>query len=128
MSRDQVVATESSPILSERTINGQLEVVYRTTLRGYLGTIEYFLEDDQLVAAAYSFTSDSRGELFAYLTTMLTSMYGKPSFQTDNLIGWRMNRTEIALALVSGKICHVSYWEKSYFAKINDLVSQTSTP
>ncbi len=123
MTRDQVVDAERGAIVSERALSGQREILYQTTLNGYAGSLSYTLEDDRLVAAAYNFPGDYRAELFGSLKETLTRLYGPPSFQSDRLVGWRMNRTEVALAFVSGRVCHLSYWEKSYFARINDLSS-----
>ena len=126
MSHDQVVASETGSILSDHGFGGQQELLYQTSLNGYAGSLSYTLERDHLVAAAFSFPTDYHGELFRYLKGTLTSQYGPPSFQSDRLIGWRMNRTEIALAFLSGRICHLSYWEKSYFARINNLSTSSS--
>jgi len=121
MSRDQVVAAENLSIVSENGFGGQQELSYQTSLNGFAGSLSYTLENDRLVAASFSFPTDNHGELFRYLKGTLIRQYGPPSFQSDRLIGWRMNRTEIALAFLSGRICHLSYWEKSYFARINNL-------
>ncbi len=128
MSRDQVVASESATMVSERAVSAEYEILYQTSLNGYSGSLSYTLENDRLVAASYNFPSDLHGELFSYLKGTLTRLYGPPSFQTDKLVGWRMKRTEVALAFVSGRICHLSYWEKTYFAKINDLASAEASP
>ena len=126
MSRDQVVASENGSILSEHGFGGQQELLYQTSLNGYAGSLSYTLENDRLVAAAFSCPTDNHGELFRYLKGILTTQYGPPTFQSDRLIGWRMNRTEIALAFLSGRLCHLSYWEKSYFARINNLAASAS--
>ena len=126
MSRDQVVAAEAGSIMSEHGFGGQQELLYQTSLNGYSGSLSYTLENDRLVAAAFSFPGDYHGELFQFLKGTLTSQYGPPTFQTDRLVGWRMSRTEIALAFVSGRVCHLSYWEKTYFARINGLPPGTA--
>ena len=57
----------------------------------------------------------------------LVGRNGAPSFEKESLAGWRLDRSEIALAHLRDGTTHVSYWEKSYFARINSLTEAGST-
>ncbi len=60
-------------------------------------------------------------QLFNQFNQELLKQYGKPSFQTEKLVVWRLAKTEIALTHLPDNTCYVAYWEKAYFAKINQL-------
>jgi hypothetical protein len=36
-------------------------------------------------------------------------------------VGWRLERTEVALTYLPNKTCYVAFWEKTYFARMNNL-------
>jgi hypothetical protein len=56
----------------------------------------------------------------------LTKRNGMPSFERKELVGWRLEKTEIALTHLSDGTTYVAYWEKSYFARMNNLGTSSS--
>jgi hypothetical protein len=121
MSRDQVIASEGTRAVSERTQRGQQQVVFRTYVDGLPVTITYTLENDALLSASYTFARDVDRRAWVAMMQDLTGKRGPPSFEQENLAGWRLQKTEIALAHLKDGTTYVAYWEKSYFARMNRL-------
>jgi len=121
MTRDQVIASEDARVDSEREFAGQQQLVFRAQLNGHSGSVTYLLEDNQLRAASYNFRNDDDRQMYSYMKSFLTGAYGKPAIQKDQMVGWRLDRTEIALTYLPSKACYVAFWEKEYFARINNL-------
>jgi hypothetical protein len=121
MTRDQVIASEDANIDSEMEFAGQQQLVFRAQVNGHSGAITYLLENNQLRSASYSFRNDESRQVYTYMRDLLTARYGKPSVQKGEMVGWRLERTEIALTYLPNKSCYVAFWEKAYFAKINNL-------
>jgi len=119
MSRQQIISAEGGRATTEADANGQQELTFKTQINGHFGFITYVLEDDKLMTASYSFRDDSDEAVYAYLKKMLIAQYGSPTFQKGMLVGWRLERSEIALTLLAEKTCYVAFWEKTYFARIN---------
>ena len=127
MSKDQVQASEDGTLVTERNVAGQQEVVYRARFEGYEGSVTYVLENDKLLAATYNYQKDDTRQVYSHLKESLTRQFGAPSLQTDSLAVWRSERTEVALAYRAEKTCYVAFWEKSYFARINNLTAARQT-
>jgi hypothetical protein len=121
MSKDEVVASEEGPIVSELNLPGQQQVVYHTVVYGHPATLTYLLENDKLLSASYTFFRDLKREAFLAMKKGLLATNGPPAFEQENLAGWRLPKTEIALAHLSDGTTYVAYWEKSYFARLNHL-------
>ncbi len=121
MTHDQVVATEKLRVTSESRVNGQQQVVYQTYLDGFSVTLTYLLENDALLSASYTFRRDGDRRAWVAMMQDLTQKYGPTAFEQENLAGWRLPKTEIALAHLKDGTTYVAYWEKSYFARINHL-------
>jgi hypothetical protein len=121
MSKEEVIASETSRIVSELSLPGQQQVVFRTLVNGFPATITYLLEDDKLLSASCTFKRDLDRAAFEAMKQDLTIKNGKPTFEKENLLGWRLQRTEIALAHLPDGTSYAAYWEKSYFARINNL-------
>ncbi len=128
MSRDEVAATENGMPTSEVAYAGQLQLTFRTQLAGGTGSITYVFESDKLFAASYSFPNDDKKQVFASLRDSLSSSYGPPSLRLDGMLGWRLDRSEIALLYLPDNSCHLAYWEKGYFARINNLATSADKP
>jgi hypothetical protein len=125
MTHDQVVAAENLRVASESRVNGQQQVIYQTYLDGFSVTLTYLLENDALLSASYTFRRDVERRAWVAMMQDLTQKYGASAFERENLAGWRLPKTEIALAHLKDGTTYVAYWEKSYFARINHL-SQVS--
>jgi hypothetical protein len=123
MSKEQVQASEDGTLITERNVAGQQEVIYRAQFEGYEGSVTYVLEDDKLLAATYNYPKDDTRQVYSHMKESLTRQFGAPSLQTDNLAVWRSERTEVALAYRTEKACYVAFWEKAYFARINNLTT-----
>jgi hypothetical protein len=121
MSREEVVASETSRIVSELSLPGQQQVVFRTLVNGFPATITYLLEDDKLLSASCTFKKDVNREAFEAMKRELTAKNGSPTFEKESLLGWRLQRTEIALAHLPDGTSYAAYWEKTYFARLNNL-------
>ncbi len=121
MSRDQVVASEGTRVVSELTQKGQLQVVFKTYVDGMPTTLTYLLENNALLSASYTFLRDTDRRAWVAMMQDLTEKSGSPAFEQDNLAGWRLAKTEIALAHLKDGTTYVAYWEKAYFARINHL-------
>jgi hypothetical protein len=121
MTRDQIIASEDTQVDSEMEFAGQQQVVFRALVKGHSGSITYLLENNQLRAASYNFGNDERRQIYSYMKDSLTTRYGKPSIHKDEMLGWRLERTEIALTYLPNKSCYVAFWEKAYFARLNNL-------
>jgi len=121
MSKDQVMATENLRAVSESSQKGQQQVVYQTYVDGFPVTLTYLLDNNALLSASYTFRRDTDRRAWVAVMQDLTQKYGATSFEQDNLAGWRLPRTEIALAHLKDGTTYVGYWEKSYFARINHL-------
>ena len=121
MNQDQVIASEQDRAVSETSFSGQEQIVYKTYKDGFPCNIIYTLDNDKLHSASYSFKNDQSMQIFKQLSQELLGQYGKPSFQTESLVVWRLQDTEIALAHLPDKTCYVAYWEKAYFAQMNQL-------
>jgi hypothetical protein len=123
MTKEQVLASEDGSMVTERNTAGQQEVVYRARFEGYEGYVTYILENDKLLAASYDYEKDESRRVYSHMKEILTREFGKPALQTDRLVVWRSERTEIALAYRAEKTCYVAFWEKNYFARINRLTA-----
>lgn len=122
MSKDQVLASEGARLVSDQDLKGnQEQVVFQSYLAGYPVTITYLLEDDALLSASYTFRRDSDHAAWNVVKQDLQSRNGPPSFERENLAGWRLAKTEIALAHLKDGTTYVAYWEKTYFARMNNL-------
>jgi hypothetical protein len=121
MGRDEVVASENGRMLSELNLQGQRQIVYQSLVHGFPATITYLLENDKLLSASYTFKRDLGREAFAAMKRELTSQNGHPAFEKQDLAGWRLERTELALAHLPDGTSYAAYWEKTYFARINKL-------
>jgi hypothetical protein len=121
MSRDEVIASESGRAVSETYQSGQQQIVFRTLVSGFPATIIYILENDKLLSGSCTFRRDKDSKAFAAMKQELTGQNGPPSFEKPNLVGWRLQRTEIALAHLPDGTSYAAYWEKEYFARINNL-------
>ena len=121
MSKEQVIASEGSRVVSELSQKGQQQVVFRTVVDGLPAAINYLLENDALLSASYTFVRDTDRRAWVAMMQDLTEKNGPPAFEQENLAGWRLSKTEIALAHLRDGTTYVAYWEKSYFARINHL-------
>jgi hypothetical protein len=121
MSRSQVIASEGGRVVSELNQGGQQLVVFKTWVEGLPATITYILENDALLSAAYTFARDTDRRAWVAMMQDLADKNGPPAFEQENLAGWRLQKTEIALAHLRDGTTRATYWEKSYFARINHL-------
>jgi hypothetical protein len=128
MSRDQIVAAEGGGVDSETEHAGQQQLVFKALVNGHSGSITYLLEHNQLRAASYNFRNDENRQVYSYMKDFLTSRYGQPTLKKDDMVGWRLERTEIALTYFPNKSCYVAFWEKAYFARMNNLGPAGDTP
>jgi len=121
MSKDQVIASENLRVASELSQKGQQQVVFQTYINGFPVTITYLLENDALLSASYTFRRDVDRRAWVAMIQDLSGKNGPPAFEQENLAGWRLPKTEIALAHLKDGTTYIAYWEKSYFARINHL-------
>jgi hypothetical protein len=122
MTKDQVIASENLRVTSELSQKGQQQVVFQTYVDGFPVMLTYLLEHDALLSASYTFRKDVDRRAWVAMMQDLTQKDGPPSFEQDNLAGWRLEKTEVALAHLKDGTTYVAYWEKSYFARINHLL------
>ena len=127
MSKDQVIASESLRVVSELSQKGHQQVVFKTYVDGLPVTITYILENNALLSASYTFARDTDRRAWVAMMQDLTEKNGPPAFEQENLAGWRLPKTEIALAHLRDGTTYAAYWEKSYFARINHLPQADST-
>jgi hypothetical protein len=127
MSKEEVVKSEPGLFVSELNLPGQQQIVFRALVNGITAIITYILENDKLISASYTFRRDLDRAAFDAMRKDLVGRDGDPAFEKDNILGWRLDRSEIALAHLRDNTTQVSYWEKSYFAKINRLSDSGST-
>ena len=127
MSKEEVIASESGRVVSELSLPGQQQIVFQTLVNGFPATITYLLENDKLLSASYTFKRDIDRAAFDAMKQDLIGTNGKPSFERDDLVGWRLERTEIALAHLKDGTSYAAYWEKTYFARINNLAGSGGT-
>jgi hypothetical protein len=127
MTKDEVVKSENGLFVSELSLPGQQQIVFRALVSGLPATITYILEHDKLISASLSFRRDVDHAAFNAMKQELVGRNGVPSFEKESLVGWRLERSEIALAHLRDGTTHVSYWEKSYFARINNLTEMGGT-
>ncbi len=127
MTQEEVIASETGSVVSELSLPGQQQIVFRTVVNGFPATITYILENDRLLSASYTFKRDLDRKAFSSMKQDLASRNGKPAFEEENLVGWRLAKTEIALAYLPDGSSYVAYWEKAYFARINNLVETGGT-
>jgi len=121
MSKNQVIASEGGRAVSELSQKGQQLVIFKTYVDGLPATITYILENDALLSASYTFVRDTDRRAWVAMMQDLTEKNGPPAFEQENLAGWRLAKTEIALAHLRDGTTQAAYWEKSYFARINHL-------
>ena len=122
MSKNQVIASEGARLVSEQDLKGnQEEIVFQSYLAGFPVTITYLLENDALLSASYTFHRDVDRAAWDAMKQDLRSRNGPPAFEQEDLVGWRLPKTEVALAHLKDATTYVAYWEKSYFARINNL-------
>jgi hypothetical protein len=119
MSRDEVVASEPGRVLSERDLPDQRQIVYRTLIAGIPATITYTLENNKLLSASYTFRRDADRKAYTFMRQDLATQNGAPVFEKEDLVGWRTEKTEIALAHLSDGTSYVAFWEKEYFLRMN---------
>ena len=123
MTKAQVIDSESTRVVSERSFPGLQELVFKSLVNGFTATITYVLENNRLLSGSYAFQKDTSRSAFEAAKKDLIAKYGAASFQTSDLLGWRLEKTEIALAHLPDGITHADFWEKSYFARINGLAA-----
>jgi hypothetical protein len=122
MSRQEVMASEAGRAVSEVDLTDhQKQIVFQSYLAGFSVTITYLLQNDELMSASYTFRRDRDRAAFDFMRSDLQSKNGAPSFDKQDLVGWRLPKTEIALAHLKDGSTYVAYWEKSYFARLNSL-------
>lgn len=122
MSRGQVIASEAANLVSDQDLKGnQEQVTFQSYVAGFPVTITYLLENDALLSASYTFRRDLDRAAWDAMKQDLQSRNGPPAFEQDNLAGWRLANTEIALAHLRDGTTYVAYWEKAYFARMNGL-------
>ncbi|MGA2639406.1 MAG: hypothetical protein ABSG21_00725 [Spirochaetia bacterium] len=121
MTGEEVIASEAGSVVSYLSLPGQQQIVFRTFVNGFPATITYVLENNKLLSASYTFKKDLDRKAFDSMKQELISKNGKPAFEKESLVGWRLDRTEIALAHLPDGTSYAAYWEKSYFARINNL-------
>ncbi len=126
MTKEEVVKSEPGLFVSELNLKGQQQIVFQALVNGFPATITYILENDQLISASYTFRKDLDRAAFDAMKQDLVGRDGSPTFEKENLLGWRLEGSEIALAHLRDSTTQVSYWEKSYFARINKL-TETGT-
>jgi hypothetical protein len=119
MTGNQVMAAEPGQEPIVRNLPGQQEIEYHVQVYGRPAVITYLLESDKLLSASYTFRKDLDLSAWETMKADLASRKGPPAFQTDTLVGWRLERTEIALTHRADGTTYVAFWEKSYFARIN---------
>jgi hypothetical protein len=127
MTKDEVVKSEPGLFISELNLPGQQQIVFRALVNSLPATITYILENDKLISASYTFRRDIDRAAFDAMKQDLVGRNGTPAFENENLLGWRLERSEIALAHLRDSTTQASYWEKSYFARINKLAGTGST-
>lgn len=127
MTKDEVVKSEPGLFVSELNLPGQQQIVFRALVNGLPATITYILENDKLISASYTFRRDLDRAAFDVMKQDLVGRNGIPAFEKENLLGWRLERSEIALAHLRDGTTQTSYWEKSYFARINRLADTETT-
>jgi len=121
MTGEEVIASEAGRVVSDLSLPGQQQIVFQTLVNGFPATITYILENDKLLSASCTFKRDLDRRAFESMKQDLTVKNGKPAFEQENLVGWRLERTEIALAHLPDGTSYAAYWEKAYFARINNL-------
>jgi hypothetical protein len=127
MTKEEVVKSEPGLFVSELNLRGQQQLVFRALVNGASATITYILENDRLISASYTFRRDLDRSAFDAMKQDLVGRHGSPSFEKEYLLGWRLAGSEVALAHLGDGTTQASYWEKSYFARINNLVEAGST-
>jgi len=127
MSKEEVVKSEPGLFVSELNLPGQQQIVFRALVNGITAIITYILEDDKLISASYTFRRDLDRTAFDAMRKDLVGRNGDPAFEKENLAGWRLERSEIALAHLRDSTTQVSFWEKSYFARMNRLAETGGT-
>jgi hypothetical protein len=126
MSKEQIIASEGGSLVSELDLkDNQQQVVFQSYVYGFPVTITYLLQNDALLSASYTFRRDRDRAAFDMMKKDLVGKNGAPAFEQDNLAGWRLPKTEIALAHLKDGTTYVAYWEKSYFARLNNLPGVT---
>jgi hypothetical protein len=127
MSRTEVMAAEPGTPVSVVSQSGQCQITFQASVNGFPARITYVLENDRLLAAFCEVVKDADRRAFDAMRRELAGQRGKPSFEKPDLVGWRLDLTEIALShLPDGRSC-AAYWEKAYFASINGLKAGTAT-
>ena len=64
MTGTDVIASETSRVVSEESYSNQRQIVFRSVVNGYTATITYLLEDDKLLSASYTFAKDLSSRAF----------------------------------------------------------------
>lgn len=128
MTGSDVIASEPGRVVSEQSYAAQHQILFRSVVNGYTATITYLLENDRLLSASYTFNKDVAGKAFEAMKQDLIAKNGAPSVQTDTLLAWRLVRTEIALTHLADGTTQAGYWEKAYFAQINNLSAASIAP
>jgi hypothetical protein len=127
MSEQQVSDSEDTRMVSALTLGGTRQLVFLTKVAGFSATVTYTLEDGKLLSASLSFQNDGDGAAFNAMKKDLVGKNGSPAFERAGLAGWRLERTEIALTRLPDGTTYVAFWEKAYFARINNLPAAGDT-
>jgi hypothetical protein len=128
MTKEEVIASETGRVVTVLSLPGQQQIVFRTLANGFPATITYILENDKLLSASYTFTRDLDRKAFDAMKQELIGQNGNPTFEKENIVGWRLEKTEIALAHLPDGTSYAAYWEKAYFARINNLAETRGPP
>jgi hypothetical protein len=128
MTREEVIASEQGRIISERVMPDQRQLVYRTTVNGVPATITYTLENDKLLCGSYTFRRDLTRKAFDFMRQDLATQNGTPAFEKDDLVGWILEKTEIALAHLADGTSYAAFWEKDYFLRVNRIAGTGDVP
>jgi len=123
MTKTQVIDTEKTRVISEESFAGQQQLVFQSLVYGFSATITYLLVDDRLLSASYTFRKDADRSAFDAVSKDLIGKYGPATLQKGTLLGWRLDKTEIALTHLADGTTQAGFWEKSYFARINGLAA-----
>ncbi|MGA2478602.1 MAG: hypothetical protein ABSG63_07625 [Spirochaetia bacterium] len=128
MTRDEVIASEQGRVISEKVMPDQSEIVFRTQVGGMPATITYILENDKLLSGSYTFRRDISRKAFDFMRQDLVTQNGAPAFEKGDLVGWRLEKTEIALAHFADGTSYVAFWEKDYFRRMNKTAGMGDIP
>jgi hypothetical protein len=127
MTEQQVSDSEDTRMVSALTLGPTRQLVFVTKVGGFPATVTYMLENGKLLSASVAFFNDKNGAAFSFMKRDLVGKNGSPAFEKADLVGWRLEHTEIALRRLPDGTTYAAYWEKSYFARINNLSAAGDT-